>query len=75
MISFAPRFKLHVGVIDQTGDIKCIMFDSAASKMIGHSAFDLLDGVYDDDVSNDNGKIYLIGWFFTNDLSILIDYH
>ncbi|OAO92807.1 hypothetical protein AXX17_AT5G29550 [Arabidopsis thaliana] len=47
-----PRFKLHVGVIDQTGDIKCIMFDSAASKMIGHSAFDLLDGVYDDDLQD-----------------------
>nr|BAB01893.1 unnamed protein product [Arabidopsis thaliana] len=46
--------QVHVGVMDQTGDIKCILFDGATSEMIGHSAFDLLDGVYPDDV----GKVW-----------------
>ncbi|OAO94829.1 hypothetical protein AXX17_AT5G29540 [Arabidopsis thaliana] len=47
-----PRFKLHVGVMDHTGDIKCILFDGAATEMIGDTTFDLLDGVYDDDLQD-----------------------
>jgi len=46
--------------MDQTGDIKCILFDGATSEMIGHSAFDLLDGVYPDDVSNNKTIIISI---------------
>lgn len=53
---FGYRFKLHVGVMDHTGDIKCILFDGAATEMIGDTTFDLLDGVYDDDVSNNNSE-------------------
>jgi len=42
--------------MDHTGDIKCILFDGAATEMIGDTTFDLLDGVYDDDVSNNNSE-------------------
>ena len=30
------------------------MFDGATTQIVGYSAYDLLDGVYDDDVSNNN---------------------
>ena len=40
--------------MDHTRDIQCIMFDGAATKIVGYLAYDLLDSVYDDDVSNNN---------------------
>ncbi|XP_010497041.1 PREDICTED: uncharacterized protein LOC104774076 [Camelina sativa] len=47
-----PRFKLHVSVIDQTGEMKCMLFDGSASEIVGQTAHDLLDGVYDDDLQD-----------------------
>jgi len=40
--------------MDHTWDIQCILFDGAAIEIVGYSTYDLLDGVYDDDVSNNN---------------------
>ncbi|KAG7583793.1 Nucleic acid-binding OB-fold [Arabidopsis suecica] len=43
-----PRYLLNVGVMDSTGDIKCLIFDKSAQEIIGVSAEDLLEGKWDE---------------------------
>lgn len=51
VLFYHDRFKLHVRVMDTTGETKCMLFDGTAAKMLGQSAHSLLNGVYDDNVS------------------------
>ncbi|EFH53488.1 predicted protein [Arabidopsis lyrata subsp. lyrata] len=43
-----PRYLLNVGVMDSTGDTKCLIFDKSAQEIIGVSAEDLLEGKWDE---------------------------
>ncbi|KAG7599001.1 Nucleic acid-binding OB-fold [Arabidopsis suecica] len=43
-----PRYLLNVGVMDNTGDTKCLIFDKSAQEIIGVSAEDLLEGKWDE---------------------------
>ncbi|KAL1208874.1 hypothetical protein V5N11_010551 [Cardamine amara subsp. amara] len=43
---------MHVRVMDNTTDTKCILFDTTATELIGQSANLLLNGVYDDSMQD-----------------------
>ncbi|XP_020879663.1 replication protein A 70 kDa DNA-binding subunit B-like [Arabidopsis lyrata subsp. lyrata] len=42
------RYKLHVKVMDSTGEMKLMLFDSMASEIVGCPANSLLDGSFDE---------------------------
>jgi len=42
--TFYSRYKLHVRVMDQTAEIKLMGFENNATKLIGKSSEELVDG-------------------------------
>lgn len=42
------RYKLHVKVINNSGVSKCMLFDSKAAEIIMQSAFQVLNGSFDE---------------------------
>ncbi|KAL9281439.1 putative nucleic acid-binding, replication factor A [Arabidopsis thaliana] len=42
------RYKLHVRVMDQTAEIKLMVFENNATKLIGKSSEELVDGQYEE---------------------------
>lgn len=45
---FLERYKLHVNVIDQFAETKCMLFDTLAKKFVTQTATELLDGSFDE---------------------------
>lgn len=63
------RFKLHLLIMDQTGESKCLLFDSFVKEMIGLTAAELLQGDFDEVIFIKsshwfNNKIYYICYLF-----------
>ena len=46
--TFYSRYKLHVRVMDQTAEIKLMVFENNATKLIGKSSEELVDGQYEE---------------------------
>ncbi|BAB01022.1 replication protein A1-like [Arabidopsis thaliana] len=46
--SVVPKFWLHLHIMDQTGEAKCMLFDSHAKEILGITAHDLLAGSFDE---------------------------
>lgn len=42
------RYKLHIHVMDQTAEIKLLLFELNATKLIGTTAEELVDGRYEE---------------------------
>ncbi|CAE6011997.1 unnamed protein product [Arabidopsis arenosa] len=43
-----PRFKLILDVMDSSGELKCMLFDNSAPKIVNQNVDEILDGVYDE---------------------------
>ncbi|CAE6219321.1 unnamed protein product [Arabidopsis arenosa] len=43
-----PRFKLILDVMDSSGELKCMMFDNSAPKIINQNVDEIFNGVYDE---------------------------
>jgi len=46
--SLYSRYKLHIRVMDQTAEIKLMVFENNATNLIGKSSEELLDGQYEE---------------------------
>ncbi|KAL9281230.1 putative nucleic acid-binding, replication factor A [Arabidopsis thaliana] len=46
--SVVAKFWLHLHIMDQTGEARCMLFDSHAKEILGTTAPELLDGSFDE---------------------------